>query len=171
MKILKQNECHSGEDLWSSAFWCLPTCIVYVLVDAGNVLGVHPSYVEQDLALLNTTPCGRVKAHPFIFPSFAQILIGSVDVTHQPITSYSAWRKRENGYCILWVMEVQAHNEQCLNFSGSIHHTRPEQYHFFYPNTNTQYFQRGLNNTQYQYQFFEEALTIPNTNTNIQEGS
>ena len=72
---------------------------------------MHPSYVEQDLALLNTTPCGRVKAHPFIFPSFAQILIGSVDVTHQPITSYSAWRKRENGYCILWVMEVQAHNE------------------------------------------------------------
>ena len=51
---------------------------------------MHPSYVEQDLALLNTTPCGRVKAHPFIFPSFAQILIGSVDVTHQPITSYSA---------------------------------------------------------------------------------
>ena len=50
-------------------------------------------------------------------------------------------------------------------------HTRPEQYHFFYPNTNTQYFQRGLNNTQYQYQFFEEALTIPNTNTNIHEGS
>ena len=48
---------------------------------------------------------------------------------------------------------------------------RPEQYHFFYPNTNTQYFQRGLNNTQYQYQFFEEALTIPNTNTNIHEGS
>ena len=50
-------------------------------------------------------------------------------------------------------------------------HTRPEQYHFFYPNTNTQYFQRGLNNTQYQYQFFGEALTIPNTNTNIHEGS
>ena len=25
--------------------------------------------------------------------------------------------------------------------------------------------------TQYQYQFFEEALTIPNTNTNIHEGS
>ena len=49
--------------------------------------------------------------------------------------------------------------------------TRLEQYHFFYPNTNTQYFQRGLNNTQYQYQFFEEALTIPNTNTNIHEGS
>ena len=48
---------------------------------------------------------------------------------------------------------------------------RPEQYHFFYPNTNTQYFQRGSNNTQYQYQFFEEALTIPNTNTNIHEGS
>ena len=46
---------------------------------------------------------------------------------------------------------------------------RPEQYHFFYPNTNTQYFQRGPNNTQYQYQFFEEALTIPNTN--IHEGS
>ena len=44
---------------------------------------------------------------------------------------------------------------------------KPEQYHSFYPNTNTQYFQRGLNNTQYQYQFFEEALTIPNTNTNI----
>ena len=49
--------------------------------------------------------------------------------------------------------------------------SRPEQYHFLYPNTNTQYFQRGLNNTQYQYQFFEEALTIPNTNTNIHEGS
>ena len=44
---------------------------------------------------------------------------------------------------------------------------RPEQYHFFDPNTNTQYFQRGLN--QYQYQFFEEYLTIPNTN--IHEGS
>ena len=43
----------------------------------------------------------------------------------------------------------------------------------FYPNTNTQYFQRGLKNTQnqYQYQFFEEALTKPNTNTNIHEGS
>ena len=27
--------------------------------------------------------------------------------------------------------------------------SRHEQYHFFYPNTNTQYFQRGLNNTQY----------------------
>ena len=25
-----------------------------------------------------------------------------------------------------------------------------EQYNFFNPNTNTQYFQRGLNNTQYQ---------------------
>ena len=49
--------------------------------------------------------------------------------------------------------------------------SRHEQYHFFYPNTNTQYFQRGSNNTQYQYQFFEEALTIPNTNTNIHEGS
>ena len=48
---------------------------------------------------------------------------------------------------------------------------RHEQYHFFYSNTNTQYFQRGPNNTQYQYQFFEEALTIPNTNTNIHEGS
>ena len=36
----------------------------------------------------------------------------------------------------------------------------------FYPNT--QYFQRGLSNTQYQFQFFEEALTIPNTN--IHEG-
>ena len=30
--------------------------------------------------------------------------------------------------------------------------------------TNTQYFQRGLNDTQYQYQFFDESLTIPNTN-------
>ena len=53
----------------------------------------------------------------------------------------------------------------------SIYGLKTEQYHFFYPNTNTQYFQRGLNNTQYQYQFFEEALTIPNTNTNIHEGS
>ena len=49
--------------------------------------------------------------------------------------------------------------------------SRHEQYHFFYPNTNTQYFQRGLNNTQYQYQFFDESLTIPNTNTNIHEQS
>ena len=50
------------------------------------------------------------------------------------------------------------------------HCTRPEQYHFFYPNTNTQYFQKGLNNIQYQYQFFEEALTIPNTNSNTLKG-
>ena len=49
--------------------------------------------------------------------------------------------------------------------------SRHEQYHFFYPNTNTQYFQRGLNNTQYQYQFLDESLTIPNTNTNINEQS
>ena len=41
----------------------------------------------------------------------------------------------------------------------------------FYPNTNTQYFQRGLNNTQNQYQFFDDPLTIPNTNSNIHEQS
>ena len=49
--------------------------------------------------------------------------------------------------------------------------SRPEQYHFFCPNTKTLYFQRGLSNTQYQYQFFDESLTIPNTNTNIHEQS
>ena len=59
------------------------------------------------------------------------------------------------------------------HFPENLNHVRgrPEQYRFFYPNTNTQYFQRGSNNTQYQYQSFEEALTIPNTNTNIHEGS
>ena len=46
--------------------------------------------------------------------------------------------------------------------------SRHEQYHLFYPNTNTQYFQTGLNNTQYQYQFFDESLTIPNTNIHEQ---
>ena len=51
-------------------------------------------------------------------------------------------------------------------------YTRPEKYHLFYPNTNTQYmyFQRGLTNTQYQYQCFDESLTIPNTNTNTLKG-
>ena len=32
---------------------------------------------------------------------------------------------------------------------------RHKQYHFFYPNTITQYFQRGLNKTQYQYQYLD----------------
>ena len=54
---------------------------------------------------------------------------------------------------------------------GGLACSRHEQYHFFYPNTNTQYLQRGLNNTQYQYQFYDESLTIPNTNSNIHEQS
>ena len=54
---------------------------------------------------------------------------------------------------------------------GGLACSRHEQYHFFYPNTDTQYFQRGLSNTQYQYQFLDESLTIPNTNTNINEQS
>ena len=49
-----------------------------------------------------------------------------------------------------------------INISSTCCHCVPDMSNttFFYPNINTQYSQRGLNNAQYQYQFFDESLTI-----------
>ena len=62
---------------------------------------------------------------------------------------------------IMWVQLLWKPGFQNPHLTIYLLPTRPEQYHFFYPNANTQYFQKGLNNTQYQYQFFDESLTIP----------
>ena len=83
---------------------------------------------------------------------------GRVKRVHGEGQQGDAGQSKSSKICAFWqpyFVKVQ------ISMHSNVY-TRPELYHFFYPNTNTQYFQRGLNNTQYQYQFFEEALTIPN---------
>ena len=67
-----------------------------------------------------------------------------------------------SGRCFIdWATAVAGEDDielTCVTFT--YHGSGPDMSNTtFYPNTNTQYFQRGLNNAQYQY--FERPLTIP----------
>ena len=72
---------------------------------------------------------------------------------------------------VFWYFGTLGPMQSILNHVHKVYMYQTWAIPLFYPNTNTQYLQRGLNNTQYQYQFYDESLTIPNTNSNIHEQS